>query len=77
MIIVLFDAAHKGLRPSLMSIQKDYQEIIHTSINAHMAEKTNLEIILVRGDSIRIRSLEQQLNTKRGVQSVRLTLISS
>jgi metal-responsive CopG/Arc/MetJ family transcriptional regulator len=76
-ITVFFDTGQKGLRPALMNIQKEYQEIIHTSLNAQMEKNTNLEIILVRGDSTRIKSLEQQLNAKRGIRSARLTLIPS
>lgn len=63
------------MRPALLTIQKEYRDIIHASLDARMAEKTNLEIILVRGDSARIRSLELQLNAKRGIRSARLTLI--
>jgi metal-responsive CopG/Arc/MetJ family transcriptional regulator len=77
MITVFFDAEQKGLKPALVNIQNEYREIIHTSFNARMNEKTDLEIILVRGDSTRIRSLEQKLGAKRGIQSARLTLIPS
>lgn len=77
MITILFDTDLKGLRPALMNIQKEYREIIHTSFDARMTGNTNLEIILVRGDSARIKSLEQQLIAKRGIQSAQLTLIPS
>lgn len=77
MIAVFFDAGQKGLKPALVNIQNEYREIINTSFNARMNETTNLEIILVRGDSSRIRSLEQKLITKRGIRSARLTIIPS
>lgn len=75
MIAVLFEKDQRGVRPALMNVSKEYQEIIHTSFNAQMTGNLGLEIILVRGDSARIKALEQQLMAKRGIRSVRLTLI--
>jgi metal-responsive CopG/Arc/MetJ family transcriptional regulator len=42
-----------------------------------MEGELGIEVILVRGDSSRIRSLERTLVGKRGVRSVRLTPIPS
>ncbi len=77
MITVLFETAQKSARPSMLTLKKEFQEIIHTSFHAYMAGEIGLEIILVRGDVTRIHALEQQLVTKRGIRSARLTLIPS
>lgn len=77
MITVLFEKDLRGVRPALMNAGREYQDIINTSFNAQMAGNLGLEIILVRGDSARIKSLEHQLMAKRGIRSVRLTLIPS
>ena len=75
MITILVDLDQKSVRPALITLISEYQEIIHTSFSARMAGELGLEIILVRGDSARIRSLEQQITTKRGVRSARLNVI--
>ena len=77
MLTVLFEKEQRGVRTALMSIKNENQDIIHTSFNAQMAGELGLEIILVRGTSPRIKSLEQQLTAKRGIRSVRLNLIPS
>lgn len=77
MITVLFEKEQKSVRPALLNLKNEYQEIINTSFNAQMTGELGLEIVLVRGDSVRIKSFEQQLVAKRGIRSVRLTLIPS
>lgn len=75
MITVLFDNEQKSVRPALLTLKNEFQDIIHTSFQARMSGDLDLEIVLVRGDAARIRSIEEQLVSKRGVRSVRLTLI--
>jgi CopG family nickel-responsive transcriptional regulator len=77
MIAVLFEKERKGVRPSIMNLKNEYREIVRTSFNAAMSGNLGLEIVVVTGDTARIRSLEQQMLAQRGVQSVRLTLIPS
>jgi len=77
MITVLFEKEQRGVRTALMSITNENQDIIHTSFNAQLTGNLGLEIILVRGNSARIESLEHQLIAKRGIRSVRLNLIPS
>lgn len=76
-ITVLFEKDFRGVRPALLNVNKEYHEIIHTSFSAQMEGELAVEIILVRGDTSRIRSLERALVGKRGVRSVRLTPIPS
>jgi len=76
-ITVLFEKDFRGVRPALLNVNKEYHEIIHTSFSAQMEGELAVEIILVRGDTSRIRSLERALVGKRGVRSVRLTMIPS
>jgi metal-responsive CopG/Arc/MetJ family transcriptional regulator len=77
MITVLFEKDFRGVRPALLNLNRQYQEIIHTSFCAQMAGELGIEIILVRGENSRIRSLERELMGRRGVRSVRLMLIPS
>ena len=77
MITVLFEKDFRGVRPALLNLNRQYQEIIHTSFCAQMEGELGIEIILVRGENFRIRSLERELMGRRGVRSVRLTLIPS
>ena len=77
MITVLFEKEQKSVRPALLNLKNEYQEIINTSFNAQIGGELGLEIVLVRGDSARIKSFEQQIVAKRGIRSVKLMLIPS
>ncbi|MCK9580059.1 MAG: hypothetical protein M0Q92_06360 [Methanoregula sp.] len=75
MITVLFEKNFRGVRPALMNLKNEYQEIVHTSFSAPMAGDVAVEIILVRGEDVRLKALERELMEKRGIRSARLTLI--
>jgi metal-responsive CopG/Arc/MetJ family transcriptional regulator len=77
MITVLFEKNFRGVRPAMMNLKNEYQEIIHTSFSSPMAGDLALEIILVRGEDTRLKALERELMGKRGIRSARLTLIPS
>ena len=75
MIAVVYENGLKSVRPALMNLKKEYREIVRTSFIAVMTGNFGLEIIVVQGDTARIRSFEQKMIAKRGVRSARLTLI--
>jgi metal-responsive CopG/Arc/MetJ family transcriptional regulator len=74
-ITVIYDNRQRDLRPSLERIQQRFREIIRASFRAPMSDNTALEFILVRGTDARIRSLLEQLKSRKGVRSVSLALI--
>lgn len=77
MIAVLYEKDFRGVRPALLQVKKEYREIITTAFCSPLAGDLSLEVIVVRGADDRIVSLERDLVAKRGVRSVRLTLIPS
>lgn len=77
MIAVVFENDLKSVRPALMNLKNEYREIVRTSFIAEMTGNFGLDIVVVHGDTTRIRSFEQKMIAKRGVRSVRLTLIPS
>ena len=76
-ITVIYDHRQLDVWPSLERIQQRFRENIRTSFRAPVSDDTSLEFILVRGTDARIRSLLEQLKSRKGVRSVSLTLIPS
>ena len=75
MIAVIFEKNQRNLRPLLGIIEKSFQDIIRSSFHARLEGEQDLMVIIVSGVADRIRALERELVGKRGVRSVRLTIV--
>ena len=76
-IVILYDHKARGLENTLTDIQHHYEEIIRSSMHIHIDENNCLEIIAVKGENKRIKTLSQKLTTKKGVKQLKLTIITS
>jgi metal-responsive CopG/Arc/MetJ family transcriptional regulator len=76
-ITVIYDPCQRDVWPSLERSQQRSREIIRASFRAPVNENTALQLILVRGTDSRIKSLLEQLKSRKGVRSVNLTVISA
>ncbi|MFQ6052235.1 MAG: nickel-responsive transcriptional regulator NikR [Candidatus Hydrothermarchaeota archaeon] len=75
-ITMLFDHDQKGVLESLTELGHKYHDVIDTSIHIHLKEEDCLEVIVVRGDSRRIRELTEKMMSIKGVKHVKLTTTS-
>lgn len=76
-ITVIYDNRQRDIWPSLEHIQQRFREIIRASFRAPVNDNTALEFILVRGTDARIRSLLEQLKSRKGVRSADLSMITA
>jgi len=76
-LVVVFDHQMRNLQGMLTEIQHQYREIILSSMHLHLSERMCLEAIAVRGQVSQIKILSDKLGSKRGVQHVRPTMVST
>lgn len=75
MVAVLFEKDQRSVRPAILTVKRAFSDIVRASFHARMDGTQDLEVITVNGSPDRIRSLERELMGRRGVRSVRLTLV--
>ncbi|MEJ2241529.1 MAG: nickel-responsive transcriptional regulator NikR [Candidatus Bathyarchaeota archaeon] len=76
-LVMVYDHDVKGLEDDLIESQHHHRDVINSVLHVHLSDKECLEAIAVKGDSEDIRSLAQELATRKGVKQVRSTIVSS
>jgi CopG family nickel-responsive transcriptional regulator len=74
-ITMVYDHEHRGLLQVLTEIQHEYLDVIQSSLHSHVSHDKCLEVILLRGDGEKLRSIAERLMSQKGVESVKLTTI--
>ncbi len=74
-ITMVYDHDHRGLMEAITEIQHANREIVQSTIHSHVTDERCLEVILVRGDGPRLKTLAENLMALKGVESVKLTTI--
>ncbi len=75
-LVMVYDHDIKGLETALTDTQHKHSRVICSSMHVHLSERECLETIAVKGEIDEIKSLTQELTTKRGVKQVKLTIVS-
>ncbi len=75
-ITLVYDHHKRDLLNKLADIQHDYYELILSAQHFHLDHDNCLEIIAVRGESQRIKTLSDRLIAEKGVQHGQLTMSS-
>ncbi len=75
-LVMVYDHEVGGLETALTNTQHKHSHVICSSMHVHLSERECLETIAVKGDVDEIKSLAQELTTKRGVKQVKLTILS-
>jgi len=76
-LTMIYEHGVKGLDEALTDIQHDHSHVILATMHIHLSERDCLEAIAIRGEAADIRRLTEQLKTKKGVEEVKLTVVSS
>jgi CopG family nickel-responsive transcriptional regulator len=74
-LMILYDHETRGLDNALTHLQHHYSHIICSTMHIHLSERDCLEAIAVKGDSIEIHKLSDQLAAKKGVKMSRTTVV--
>ena len=75
-LMMLFDHNVRELESILTHIQHHYTDVISSTLHIHLGEKGCLEVITVKGDIDKIRKLNDELMTEKGVKTSRTMLVS-
>ncbi|MCS3923963.1 nickel-responsive transcriptional regulator NikR [Methanosalsum natronophilum] len=71
-VSLIYEHTQKGLSNSLTDIQHDFSFIIKSSIHIHLDESNCLEVIVLDGDGVQIKSFAEKLMALKGVNFVKL-----
>ena len=75
-IIMVYDHRKPGLAQKLLSIQHEFEGIINSTFHIHLDEENCMEVIAVKGDSEKIRSLSEILETRKGVKQLKVVIVT-
>jgi len=65
-----------GLLNQIVEAQHKFENVVTCSMHVHLTKDKCLEIIAVKGKASDIRSLSQELTTKKGVKELKFTAIA-
>ena len=75
-IAMVYDHRVKGLEEDLTEVQHHFEDTVCSSMHVHLDEENCLEIIAVRGQSLNVQDLAQQLKTRKGVKQLKLMIVT-
>jgi len=75
-IVLLYYLDKPGLLNQIVEAQHKFENIVSSTMHVHLAKDKCLEIIAVKGKASDIRSLSQELMTKKGVKQLKFTTIA-
>ena len=73
---LIYDHHTIGLDSVLNRIQHDYHHIIVSSVHVHLDHDNCLEVLVVKGPVNKIRELNDELVTQKGVKNGNLSIIA-
>ena len=65
-----------GLLNQIVEAQHKFENVVTSSMHVHLSKDKCMEIIAVKGKASDIRSLSQELMTKKGVKQLKFTAIA-
>jgi len=75
-IVILYYLDKPSLLNQIVEAQHKYDNVVACSMHFHLTKDKCLEIIAVKGKADDIRSLSQELMTKKGVKQLKFTTIA-
>lgn len=76
-ITLLFDHHKPRLQGLLTDVQHDHTDLIVSTLHVHLDHDNCLEVLVVRGDAMRVRALADALLAAKGVKHGRLTVTAT
>ena len=76
-ITLVYDHHKRELTSKIMDIQHDYHNVIVSSQHVHLDHDNCLEVVIVKGETKDIVSLERKLKTTKGIKYSTLNMAST
>jgi CopG family nickel-responsive transcriptional regulator len=74
-LILVYDHDFRGLEEYLTDTGHQYSSIICSTTHIHLTKRECLEVMVVKGDGLRIRELANKLRIRRGVKQAELAIV--
>jgi len=71
-IALVYDHHLSNLVNTLLNIQHDYYDLVISSQHIHIDHNNCLEIIIVKGETIRIKKLYDNLRSTKGIKHINI-----
>ena len=75
-IALVYYLGKPGLLNQIVEAQHKFEEVVTSSMHVHLSKDKCMEIIAVKGKASDIRSLTQEIMTKKGVKQLKFTPIA-
>jgi len=75
-IVLLYYLDKPGLLNQIVEAQHKFEKVVSSTMHVHLTRDKCLEIIAVKGKANEIRSLSQELATKKGVKQLKFTALA-
>jgi CopG family nickel-responsive transcriptional regulator len=75
-ILMVYDHEVRGLERDLTEHQHHHQGLVTSTLHIHLNETDCLEVIAVRGRGSEIRTLSNEIATRRGVKILKSMIVS-
>jgi CopG family nickel-responsive transcriptional regulator len=74
-LVMLYDHEVRGLETTLTDLQHNYAHVVLSNMHIHLNQQDCLEAVAVKGEAAKIRRLNDELASKRGVKIVKTLLV--
>jgi len=75
-IVLLYYVNKSGLLNEIMRVQHKFKNVVASTMHIHLSKDKCLEIMAVKGKTGEIKSLSQELMTKKGIKQLKLTTVA-
>lgn len=75
-LILFYDHHVRGVMEVLTQIQHDYIDIIYSTTHIHLEHNICLEIIAVRGQVKKLKSLKKSIESIKGVKQLQVSIMN-
>jgi len=75
-IALVYYLGKPGLLNQIVEAQHKFENVVTSSMHVHLSKDKCMEIIAVKGKASDIRSLTQEIMTKKGVKQLKFTAIA-
>lgn len=75
-VTLLYYLDKPGLLNHIVEAQHKFENVVLSSMHLHLTENKCMEIIAVKGKAADVKSLSQELMTKKGVKQLKLTVMA-
>lgn len=76
-LTLVYDHHRPQLRAHMMKLQHDHNELVVSTLHAHLTHDLCLEVIVLRGPSVQLRQIASQLRGLKGIYKGELVMASA